>query len=247
MGVAVPIIQVALTAYSAVSAVKALSEGNIMGAVMGGFGAYMGLTNLSAFGGSVAGDATSLSAAAGEGGSQASMLAEQAADFGAEGMAMTSEALGSGPLSGTFTNLADDLAVDPNMYGSGAGDIGKSLDLNLDIGGAKTGGFMESLESGWDSIVSTGKGFIDDVGNLVSTKDGSILAKAGEAVGGTGNLMKLGGMAMDYYGKEQALDAKEKAAEEGYERSVMEAARKRASVGAAPTYVYDFGGRKEIA
>lgn len=240
------VIGYALAAYSAVSAIKALKEGNILGAVVAGFGAYAGLNMAGAFNTAVAGDALAQSAVASEAGgfSGLSSAAEGATGDLFSGMAesaFTTPALEAG--AGTFADsvMASGAGL-PESVTSAVGKIGGTLDVSSSLGG-----LGDSISSTWDSIVNTGKGWINDVGDLISTQDGSILAKAGEAVGGTGNLMKLGGMALDYYGKDKALKAKEDAAEEGYNRSVMEAARKRSSVGAAPGYVYDFGGRKETA
>ena len=242
--------KVALTAYSAVSAVKALSEGNIMGAVMGGFGAYMGLSGLGAFDTAVAGDALAQTATAGQTtfaeGAQMGLF-EQA---GPEMFDVAGAVGGVGDVAGGIGLDAGGLSASlssamPDVSTQFAGDL--SIGAPIDVGG---GGFMDSIAggpSGWMEAIKSGIAKVDLGGNLISTQDGSLLAKVGEAVGGTGNLMKMGGMAMDYLGKDKALKAQEDAAEEGYERSVAEAARKRASIGAAPGYVYGFGEREVVA
>ena len=256
MAAAIPVIQVALTAYSAVSAVKALSEGNIMGAVMGGFGAYMGMSNLGAFSQATGGDVLAQSAAQKAGMTQGQMLAEQTAEFGAVGEAATAESLGflEGAVAEPTLKTMSDYALESARYDIGAGaDVGE-IGARVDVGaGIQEKGLLGSLgdtiSSGWDTVVNAGKGVVDAAGDLVSTEDGSILAKAGEAIDAVGinQIMKGVGMYLDYKGKKDAIKAQEKAAEKQYRRSQQEAQRARSSVGAAPGYVYQFGGRREQA
>ena len=241
------IITVALTAYSAVSAIKALKEGNILGAVVAGFGAYMGMSALGNFGTAVAGDATALAA------SQGGQLAGQTSVFGAEGASMTAEALGSVGSSGigATSSVMGDYALQSANIASAAASAAPSLELSKPLEGSaaptQTTGVMNSLKSignnladGWSEAIADLGATVNKVGDLIAP-DGSLLAKAGEAVGGSYNLMGLAKEGLGYLGQQKIANDQIEAGEDAEKRLLAEAQRKRDSRGAAPTYQYSFG------
>jgi len=235
------IITYAMTAYSAVSAVKALKDGNIMGAIAGGFGAYMGLSSTGAFGTQVAGDATSLSA---EVGGQSFAEASGAGFLDSAGM---TSSVFDGAVTGGIGDVVGsvgDTAIGGLVTGSGAA-ISPEVGQVSNLASKSEGGFLsnlgDSIGEGWDSVLETGKGVVDSVGDLVSTEDGSLLAKAGEAVGGKQNLFNMAKMGAGYLLDKKKQDDQLEFLEDQEARKRADLEATRARKGAAPTYVYDFG------
>lgn len=238
MAAAIPIIQIGLSVYSAVTAVKALSDGNIMGAIMGGFGAYMGFSNLNAFSAATTGDALAISAESAAGGVE-----------GISAGALGDTFAGVGELS-SFTTPA--LEQSANIFGSagvgaleglstlpsGATNIGSNITLGSNIGSGET--------SWWQNVIDTGEGYLNDVGNLISNQDGSLLAKAADMGISGSDVLNLGKMGASYYMDKRKQDAQMEAIEDAEARRRADAAATRGRIGAAPTYVHDFTGKRRI-
>jgi len=245
------VVSYATAAYSAVSAIKALKDGNIMGAVMAGVGAYVGFTAGGAYAAAAGGDSLATSAVAsgmteGVGSSFAQMGGALNTGAAVPG-AMSS--LGSEAMSvGALSTLAD-AGASFNPF-DGSTNIGAKVETpNVSVEG---GGFMNSLQQDplgtiKDKITSMGgsvKGALTKLADgTFQDASGSIFDKAGKMLSGSNGmgLAKIGAGAMDYMAKKDQIESTEKIADESYERAVKEAARERGSRGAAPGYVYDFG------
>ena len=190
--------KVAMTAYSAVTAVKALADGNIMGAVVAGFGAYMGASSLMSTGMSTAGGA-------------------------AEGMAGVAEASEAGVLEGATTNLGD--AASTSFDAAGATGVGSitpasgSMVSGLDAVGSladvataveptsfmgSIGQIGDTIGAGIKSVANNITDLGGDVTGLVSQGDGTFMNSLGQLFSENGEmLMKAGGAALNYMGEKE--------------------------------------------
>jgi len=250
----------ALAAFSAVSAVKALSEGDIMGAIMGGFGAYMGFAGLgTAFGTATMADATALTSG------MAAPVGTSFADMAAGGLA---DSLGSTLTSDIFSSVA---ATPFSQAGGMLGSIGSGLSAGatpyasmglsgssanlLDMAVPKVG-FMDSLKVGdlggmVDSVKLGAKELGNDiVGSLTPKGDGTFIDQAGsifdemgELVGGKQNLFELGKMAYGGYQQDKAREEYIEAGERQTAQAKAESARKRRDIGYAPKGGFGTRGR----
>ncbi len=237
MPAAIPIVltvaKVAMTVYSAVTAVKALKEGNILGAVMGGFGAYMGMSSLGAFGAG-AGEVAATGAVEGAALGSAEAISEAAvgdmfSGFATEGtMAPLGEAATAATGGIDYSGVLTDL-------GSVTGDVGQAIG---------TGGFMgdlgDAFAGGLDRVTSGIQDLYGDIiqGDLLSQGDGTFLDsgtgnifdEAGNLLKGVSgdSLLKAGQMGIGYLTKQQELEAQRDAAKEGREYMQAEQEKDRA-------------------
>ncbi|RKZ05960.1 hypothetical protein DRQ25_14995 [Candidatus Fermentibacteria bacterium] len=241
---AIPIIitvaQVAMATYSAVNAVKALKDGNIMGAVMGGIGAYTGFSNIaSSMGSSVASEGVGQAASSAAAQGTAEGISEAATGGLFEGMEAASgfESAALPAFSGAESAL-----------GAITGDLGT---LAVDNAGllesmAPISEMSDTFSIGdtFDRVVQGAKDFGNEIiGELKSVGSGQYADEGGNIFDSMGKLLSNPSVqtglkaGVGLYAKKREEDAKKEIYKDQRDWTERQSKEKLARRSASPNFV----------
>lgn len=194
-----PVVMAAMAGFSTIMAVKAIAEGDYLGALAAGAGAFAGFAGSGLMGGAANAATQAASPAATSGLASAAApgaagtLSGNIANLNQMGMA-PAQAAGLSSASGALTSASPALA---------AAATPASVASGITSGG---GGFLDSVTSGLKTLGDAGSKIMTEMGEMVNLGDGTFQAADGSIFDQAGKLISAAKPVLGYLAKKQNTD-----------------------------------------